>query len=212
MLPSSPTATTRPPTGSSSCSRTSTIFNASDPDSGDTLTSFDLRDRTLGGGYLTLNGVHQTDGNVFMSVPYSQLSQWAFVVGPSGSVDTVAFAPYDSHGVYTLATATVSNPSPFNIQINYSGDPTYQSYFTAAAARWAQVITQDIPDVVDAIYGAIDDLKEVGRSAVIGGVKTKRLARHAGGDQRRDNSQRRPRLLTAGLQHDGGLQNDGGHP
>src|SRR5216683_1640867 len=46
----------------------------------------------------------------------------------------------------------------FDITVNYSGDPTYQSYFTAAAQRWQQVITADLPDVDSATYGHIDDL------------------------------------------------------
>ena len=46
----------------------------------------------------------------------------------------------------------------FNITVNYTGDQTYASYFTAAAQRWQQVITADVPDVDSATYGHIDDL------------------------------------------------------
>ena len=46
----------------------------------------------------------------------------------------------------------------FNIAISYSGDPAYQSYFTAAAQRWQQVITGDLPDVFSSTYGLVDDL------------------------------------------------------
>jgi 20S proteasome alpha/beta subunit len=46
----------------------------------------------------------------------------------------------------------------FDITVNYSGDPTYQSYFAAAAQRWQQIITADLPDVDSATYGHIDDL------------------------------------------------------
>ncbi|WP_422000755.1 leishmanolysin-related zinc metalloendopeptidase [Reyranella sp.] len=46
----------------------------------------------------------------------------------------------------------------FNITISYSGSSAYQSYFTAAAQRWERVIAADIPDVVSALWGAIDDL------------------------------------------------------
>lgn len=44
--------------------------------------------------------------------------------------------------------------SAFKIEVVYSGDATYQSYFVAAAQRWAQIIVGDLPDV-----GQIDDLK-----------------------------------------------------
>ncbi len=60
----------------------SQLFSYSDPDAGDSVTAFAVRDRTLGGGYLTLNGAHQTDGAVFDEIPISQIGQWAFVAGP----------------------------------------------------------------------------------------------------------------------------------
>jgi hypothetical protein len=46
----------------------------------------------------------------------------------------------------------------FDITINYTGDSAYQSYFTAAARRWEQVITGDLPNVNSSTYGFIDDL------------------------------------------------------
>lgn len=63
-------------------------------------------------------------------------------------------------GSYTLgATATGGGGGgSFDVAINFSGDPTYQSYFDAAAARWEQVITGDLPDVAASAWGAIDDL------------------------------------------------------
>ena len=48
--------------------------------------------------------------------------------------------------------------STFDIVIRYSGDPTYQTLFDAAAARWEQIITADIPDVNSATWGFIDGL------------------------------------------------------
>ena len=50
-------------------------------------------------------------------------------------------------------------PTPaFDIDVAYSGDPTYQSYFTAAAQRWQQVITGDLPGFNVPGYGFVDDL------------------------------------------------------
>jgi len=55
--------------------------------------------------------------------------------------------------------AAPSTPaSQFSINFNYSGDPQYQQYFTNAAARWSQVILNDLPDVNSPTYGFIDDL------------------------------------------------------
>ena len=52
----------------------------------------------------------------------------------------------------------VIGAATFDIAVNYTGDQAYQSYFTAAAQRWQQVITADLPDVNSAKYGFIDDL------------------------------------------------------
>lgn len=44
--------------------------------------------------------------------------------------------------------------SAFKIEVDYSGDATYKSYFVEAAQRWSQIIVGELPNV-----GAIDDLK-----------------------------------------------------
>ena len=49
-------------------------------------------------------------------------------------------------------------PPTFDITVHYTGDSGYQSYFTAAAQRWSQVITADLPNVDDFQLGFIDDL------------------------------------------------------
>ena len=46
----------------------------------------------------------------------------------------------------------------FDIVINYTGDPAYASYFQAAAARWSQIITADIPDITLSNGTFVDDL------------------------------------------------------
>ena len=59
---------------------------------------------------------------------------------------------------WKAVTFTVAPPPTFDIRVNYTGDQAYASYFTAAAQRWQQVITSDLPDVNSAQYGFIDDL------------------------------------------------------
>lgn len=44
--------------------------------------------------------------------------------------------------------------SNFNIELNYSGDPQYLTYFQQAKAFWENVITGDLPDI-----NGIDDLR-----------------------------------------------------
>jgi len=60
--------------------------------------------------------------------------------------------------------------SAYNISINYTGDLGYWIYFQAAATRWEQVITGDLPDVINAQYGYIDDLMINATVAPIDGV------------------------------------------
>jgi hypothetical protein len=64
-------------------------------------------------------------------------------------------------GSYSLTetATTTSSDSAFSIKVDYTGDQSFKSYFDNAAARWAQVITADLPDVYDARYGTIDDLQ-----------------------------------------------------
>ncbi len=54
--------------------------------------------------------------------------------------------------------ASASLGTTFDIVISYGGDPAYQAAFDAAAARWEQIITADIPDVASSPWGFIDDL------------------------------------------------------
>jgi hypothetical protein len=62
-------------------------------------------------------------------------------------------------GSYTsVIQPGLASNTTFNIDIIYSGDPVYLAAVEAAAQRWEQVITGDLPDVVSATYGAIDDL------------------------------------------------------
>ena len=67
-------------------------------------------------------------------------------------------------GTYRLSAEEVSAPpqapapapapaSGFQIDIDYSGDPSFLSFFTAAAQRWSQIISADVPD-----FGGVDDL------------------------------------------------------
>ena len=66
------------------------------------------------------------------------LSQTPTMFGSSSGLET--FEPnlhQDINGDGLIGVPT----SSFDIDVSYSGDPTYQSYFTAAAQRWEQVIT-----------------------------------------------------------------------
>ena len=67
-------------------------------------------------------------------------------------------------GDYTLTSTAAPVPgggggggSGFSITVAYTGDPSFQPYFDAAALRWAEVIVGDLPDVSTA-SGVVDDL------------------------------------------------------
>jgi murein DD-endopeptidase MepM/ murein hydrolase activator NlpD len=99
----------------------------SDPDSGDHVAKFAVRDRTVGGGYLTIDGVRQADNVLLDGIDIAQIDHYAFVVGPSGKTDTVAFQAIDSFGSYSKAvTATVAAKivpdQPPQITSNGGGD------------------------------------------------------------------------------------------
>ena len=49
--------------------------------------------------------------------------------------------------------------SPFDITLGYFGDSAYKLYVAAAAERWEQVITADLPSANNATYGLIDDVR-----------------------------------------------------
>src|SRR5216683_6366448 len=83
-----------------------------------------------------------------------------YVSSPIGVVSGGSYALQSDEASFhqDLNNDGIIGSTTFDITVNYSGDPTYQSYFTAAAQRWQQVITADLPDVDSATYGHIDDL------------------------------------------------------
>ena len=42
--------------------------------------------------------------------------------------------------------------SAFSIKVNFTGDEAYKSYFVSAAARWSEVILNDLPDATNQSY------------------------------------------------------------
>lgn len=94
-------------------------------------------------------------------------SQIDFTVTSSGTYYLAANGYGASNGAYQLTTTAVNQTaaSGFSIDIAFSGSSQYQSYFTAAAQRWASVITGDLPDV-----GSIDDLRISASVTSIDGV------------------------------------------
>ena len=84
-----------------------------------------------------------------------------YTPGSSGTYYAEAKDYGGGGGAYSIS-ASESSPSSgrtseFSITINYSGNSAYQSYFSQAAQRWAQIITGDLPDV-NSSRGLIDDL------------------------------------------------------
>jgi VCBS repeat-containing protein len=83
------------------------LFVYSDPDND--IVRFAVKDRDLGGGYLTKNGVKQTETALFDNIPIGEIGQWAFVAGPAGSTSTIGFNAIDSRGAFNPSvTSTVS--------------------------------------------------------------------------------------------------------
>jgi Tryptophan-rich Synechocystis species C-terminal domain/Leishmanolysin len=139
----------------------------------------------LSGPLLTYNGVPVTAGQFGAWTPLG--AEWTgngyAVAWKMGSVDQYTVWNTDSGGNYVSQTAQmfgssaglevyeptlhqdingdglIGLPTPaFNIDVAYSGDQTYRSFFTQAAQRWQQVITGDLPGFNVPGYGFVDDL------------------------------------------------------
>ena len=93
-----------------------TLFSYSDQDGSSDIVSFDVRDQA-GGGYLVHNGVKWTEGTLTPDQPISTIGQWAYVVGASGTTDSIEFNVTDAAGafnssVYATVTAQAVNHTP----------------------------------------------------------------------------------------------------
>ena len=133
----------------------STLFTYSDADGLSDIVTLDVQDRTAGGGHLTYNGVTQADNTVW-ETPISQIGLWSYVVGPSGSVDTVGFNVTDRAGAFnTSVTATVTaqtvNHTPTATPHNQTAAPgtviPLSTLFTYSDADGlSDIVTLDVQD------------------------------------------------------------------
>ncbi|NOT71258.1 MAG: hypothetical protein HOP09_08260 [Hyphomicrobium sp.] len=71
----------------------SALFTYFDADND--IVSFAIKDREIGGGYLTFNGNMQPENVLIDFIPIAQIGQWAFVAGPAGSTSTIGFNAID---------------------------------------------------------------------------------------------------------------------
>ena len=90
----------------------SALFSFSDLDND--IVSFAVRDRELGGGYLTRNSVRQAENTLFDPIPIGEIGLWAFVAGPAGSTSTIGFNANDSHGAFSPSVSDHSERSGCN--------------------------------------------------------------------------------------------------
>src|SRR5437870_3754831 len=94
-----------------------TLLTYSDADGPSDIVGFAVQDITSGGGHLTLNGVAQADNTVFgnstFGIRISQLSQWGYVVAPSGTVFPFASLsrsrPEASTAVFSISRVTAAS-------------------------------------------------------------------------------------------------------
>lgn len=88
----------------------SELFTWNDPNGITDVVSFAVRDRGIGGGYLTKNNERLQDDQLFDNVPITEIAKWAFVAGEAGSTDDVAFNAIDAAGASNTpaAVATVT--------------------------------------------------------------------------------------------------------
>ncbi len=136
-----------------------TIYLRSGSATGAVVESFDA----AGSERLSVSGSTLT---IDPTVNLSHSTQY-FVTFGSGTVKDLAGNSYAGTSSYDFQTAT--DPSSFNIYINFSGDSQYRSYFDQAAALFETMLTQDLPDIY--LNGEwIDDLKIDASTPYIDGV------------------------------------------
>jgi hypothetical protein len=120
------------------------------------VSSFTTSDFTVSNGSLgnaTLKAVNAVNGSA---------SDFTLTLGSTSTLSSQTglsvkqYALTDAAGLPNANVISFALPpitSGFNIELNYSGDTSYQSIFQAAASIWESVIIGDIPDV-----GLIDDV------------------------------------------------------
>lgn len=116
--------------------------------------------------YLSL---HDAAGNALLADDDSgggRNAMLTYTATTSGTFYVLARDYGGGTGAYQLSASRVTpqtgggagGAGAYAIDVRYEGEAQYRSYFDAAAQRWAQVITGDLPDVLDNQYGRIDDL------------------------------------------------------
>ncbi len=129
---------------------------------------FDLEGSPTNAGTLSdtyLRGLYDANGNFITGTTNDDggtgyNSRLDYTANTTGTYYISAGAFGNNTGTYRLSLndQTTSEPSgsnnTFDIDINYTGDATYQDVFDRAVARWEQIIIADLPNV-----GNIDDLQ-----------------------------------------------------
>lgn len=78
----------------------------------------------------------------------------SFAAGTVKDLAGNSFAGTSSYDFKTKPAPVTPVVSQFHIEVDYSGDPAYQTYFNQAAAIWQNVIVGDLPDI-----NGIDDIR-----------------------------------------------------
>ncbi len=139
------------------------------------------------------------DGNKLLGTANLTGTNWAYnTPALSLGAHSLSARVIDMAGnsLTTPAKSVTIADSGFSIDLVYTGDTTYQSYFAQAAARWAEVIVGDVPDI-----DGIDDLRI---SIAVGDIDG------PGGQLGSGNpTSFRPSTLDWGLPYEGEINLDG---
>ncbi|MEG3146486.1 pre-peptidase C-terminal domain-containing protein, partial [Sphingomonas sp. RT2P30] len=139
----------------------STLFTYSDVDGSSDIVSFDVRDQTNGGGHLQHNGSAWPDGQLTPDQPIGEISQWSYVVGSNGSIDTIGFNVTDKAGAFnSTVTATVSATQAANQPPVVSG--SNHSYSINQQHAVTELFSASDPDGSVATYNFYDSTPGAG--------------------------------------------------
>ncbi len=146
----------------------SSLFSVTDAQGVGTIVRYDFWDGSNGAGYFTVNGVAQAAGQEIF-VDAANLGTIRYVGGSTAGSEALYVRAYDgtAWSNWSLVTATTIAPaSGFDITFSLAETlSAYQSAFDAAAQRWENIITGDLPP-----EGSIDDIVISVQVGLLGGA------------------------------------------
>jgi hypothetical protein len=148
-------------------------LSATDPNTGDTIESFTLKSLSANGTiYLDAALTQTVSADTAYAATGNQLQLFFDPAPDFVGTTSFSYVASDGHANSGTASASITTIDGFDIDFRYTGDESLRHFFTAAAARWEEIITADLPDINASSIGLgiIDDLNIAATIEFIDGV------------------------------------------